>query len=385
MLLKKTYSVKVFDKSGNTFRGEFPLLDEYRIEKNINGGVGPLSFTIARKFDDYNADGLINLLDCVEIWLQDKETHGRRVYSGLIDNIEAGVDETGETVTLNCIGHTSRFSQSLDWDGTNIRLKRSGNVANIMKDVIDNYRTRYSNPFINYTAGSVDTTGNTAKLTFPSFSVLESIEAVRMQGGTDWYWYVDADRVFYYLRKPTTPTHTFSFGKHLSSYKKSKSVTDLKNVFLYWNGLQKKDKNFISKRYYNTTSINDYWDRYEISNDPTIKDVTTANQLGTAFVSANKSPNIRLRFTVKDSNLDKNGYDIESIEPGHTCCIINTKDPDLYSGNLTITKVILTPSLAEIEVEDRSYVTAKRLEQIRRKISNQIGSDGVTTVTSSSV
>ncbi len=45
-----------------------------------------------------------------------------------------------------------------------------------------------------------------------------------------------------------------------------------------------------------------------------------------------------MRFEVKDNNLGA-GYDIESIEPGHTCKILNLNDSDVVGDNMVITSV----------------------------------------------
>jgi hypothetical protein len=376
----KQYTVKVYDKSGTLYRGSYGQLSNYSFTSTINGGVGQLSIDLPRKFDEYNNDGAVNLLDSIQVWVQDKEGTVK-IYSGYIDSISRTIRGNVEGVRVTCLGYASRFGFSIDWNGTTLTQDRnSQDPTDIIKDIIDDYRANYADPFINYTSTSTEDTGLTVSYQSDSKYIVESIERIRQMAGSGWYWFIDADNVFHFKQKPATPTHTFTMIKDISELTIDSVTSDIKNSVLFWNGLQSDDTNFIQKLYYSGTGATAYWKRFDKITDSRITDATTADSLGTAFIEANKDPNVTITFRVKDGNLG-DGYDIESIKCGDTCRILGVKDSDLYLGNLQITSINYTPEYVDITVEDKRALTGRRLTDVRRSLDNTVYSDGVATVT----
>jgi hypothetical protein len=233
---------------------------------------------------------------------------------------------------------------------------------------------------VDYVVGSTEDTGLTVTYQSDSKTVLESIERVRQMAGQDWWWFVDADNVFYFKSKPTTPTHLFTMGKDISAIEVIESASDIENQVLFWNGLQTTDANFIQKLYYSGTSVTAYWQRLSKMNDSRITDTTTSDELATAYIETNKSPNVSITFTVKDNNFGQ-GYDIEKVKCGDTCRILNVADSALYSGNFQITGISYTPEAIQVTVEDKKALVGRRLSDIRRGLDTAVYSDGVATVT----
>jgi hypothetical protein len=209
---------------------------------------------------------------------------------------------------------------------------------------------------------------------------LESIERIREMAGTNWYWYVDATNTANFKSKPASATHSFVFGKDISELTVRKRAGAIVNSLLFWNGLQADDPNYLCELYYSGTSQTAYWKRYDRLTDGRIKDGTTSDKLGDAYIESNKNPAIEITFIVKDNNLG-DGYDIESIEPGQTCKIKNWGDADLYSNNLLITKVEYTPEYAVVSVEGSRDITGRALSDIRRGLDQTIYEDGPLTTT----
>lgn len=379
MAVSKKYTVKVYDKAGTTYRGSYGQLSAYTFNATINGGVGQLVVTLPRKFDEYNNDGLINLLDHIQLWVQDVDGTVR-IYSGYVDVIERSIEGHKESVKVSCLGYVSRFGFSIDWDGTTLTQERNSlDPTNIVKDIIDDYQANYANPFINYSAISTELTGLTASYQSDSKFIIESIERVRQIAGANWWWYVDADNIFSFKAKPTTPTHKFRMGTDIDKLIVKTEASGIINSFIFWNGLQTNDTDLVQKLYYSATSKASYWDRFEKSTDSRIMEAT-ADELGDAFVETNKDPNITVSFRVKDNNLGK-GYDIESIQPGQTCRILGVKDSDLYLGNMLITSITYSPEYVDVTVEDKRALTGRRLTDIRRSLDSAVYSDGVPGVT----
>jgi hypothetical protein len=231
---------------------------------------------------------------------------------------------------------------------------------------------------------SIDYTGTDISYTSNAKSCLETVDRVREMAGSTWYWYVDADNIFYFRQYPTTPTHLFVFGKDISNVEIMRSVDDVKNEFVFWNQLQPDDTHYLSTRYYNTDSINNYWHRFENLTDGRILDDASADELASAFIGAYKDPNVSMKFEVKDNNMG-DGYDIESIEPGHTCKILNIKDSSVVSSNMVITSVYYTPEKAIVYVSDLREITGRSLTNLRRQLDSTVYGDRPADLTSEAI
>jgi len=382
---EKKYSVKIYDRAGTTFKGNYDPIGGYAFTKTINGGVGALSITLPRKFDNFGLGEDVNLLDEIQVWVQDKDTSGKKIYSGYVSSITSFIDGSNQGIKLDVLGYVSRLAFTLDWNGTDISMVRNSLTAGeLVKDVIDKYRSTVSEERINYGSSTVDITGSDISYTSNAKSCLETIERAREMAGATWYWYVDADNVFYFREYATTPTHLFTFGKDISSLEITRSADDIKNEFIFWNGLQPDDTHFLSARYYNTDSINSYWHRFENLTDGRILDDASADELASAFIGAYKDPNVSMKFEVKDNNMG-DGYDIESIEPGHTCKILNIKDSSVVSSNMVITSVQYSPEKAIVYVSDLREITGRSLTNLRRQLDSTVYGDRPTDITSEEV
>jgi len=382
---EKRYSVKIYDRAGTTFKGNYDPIGGYAFTKTINGGVGALSITLPRKFDNFGLGEDVNLLDEIQVWVQDKDTSGKKIYSGYVSSITSFIDGSNQGIKLDVLGYVSRLAFTLDWNGTDISMVRNSLTAGeLVKDVIDKYRSTVSEERINYGTGTVDITGSDISYTSNAKSCLETIERAREMAGATWYWYVDADNVFYFREYATTPTHLFTFGKDISSLEITRSADDIKNEFIFWNGLMADDTNFISNRYYNTNSINSYWNRFEANTDGRVTTSAGADALGDSYINAYKNPNVSMRFEVKDNNLGA-GYDIESIEPGHTCKILNLNDSDVVGNNMVITSVQYTPEKAIIYVSDLREITGRSLTNLRRQLDSTVYGDRPSKLTSKAI
>ena len=382
---EKRYSVKIYDRAGTTFKGNYDPIGGYAFTKTINGGVGALSITLPRKFDNFGLGEDVNLLDEIQVWVQDKDTSGKKIYSGYVSSITSFIDGSNQGIKLDVLGYVSRLAFTLDWNGTDISMVRNSLTAGeLVKDVIDKYRSTVSEERINYGTGTVDITGSDISYTSNAKSCLETIERAREMAGATWYWYVDADNVFYFREYATTPTHLFTFGKDISSLEITRSADDIKNEFIFWNGLMADDTNFISNRYYNTNSINSYWNRFEANTDGRVTTSAGADALGDSYINAYKNPNVSMRFEVKDNNLGA-GYDIESIEPGHTCKILNLNDSDVVGDNMVITSVQYTPEKVIIYVSDLREITGRSLTNLRRQLDTTVYGDRPTKLTSKAI
>ena len=281
-----------------------------------------------------------------------------------IDDIKLSSDGTKLYYANNGIG---QYTLSTPWDITTANPSSEDLIFNITS--IEN---------------SIDYSGTDISYTSNAKSCTETIDRAREMAGATWYWYVDADNIFYFRQYPTTPTHLFTFGKDISSLEITRSADDIKNEFIFWNQLQPDDTNYLSTRYYNTDSINNYWHRFENLTDGRILDDASADELASAFIGAYKDPNVSMKFEVKDNNMG-DGYDIESIEPGHTCKILNIKDSSVVSSNMVITSVYYTPEKAIVYVSDLREITGRSLTNLRRQLDSTVYGDRPADLTSKAI
>lgn len=381
----KKYSVKVYNRAGTVFKGNYDPIGGYSFRKTVNSGVGDLRVKLPKKFDDFGLGEGIDLLDEIQVWVQDKDTNGKKIYSGYVADITTFIDGDKQYVELGVLGYVSRLGFTLDWDGTNISVARNSMTpGEIAKDVVDKYRANVVEERINYSSTSVDITGDDISYSSNTNSSLETIDRVREMAGANWYWYVDAENTFHFKQYATTPEHLFTFGKDTSYLEITRSADSIANEFIFWNGLQSGDTDFLSKRYYNTSSITNYWNRFKALTDNRITDDTTSDKLGESFVNAYKDPNVSLQFEVTDNNMG-DGYDIESIEPGQTCKILNLENTNVVGDNMIITSVTYSPEKALVRVSDLREITGRSLTNLRRQLDTTIYADRPTNLTSEEI
>ena len=198
--------------------------------------------------------------------------------------------------------------------------------------------------------------------------------------GANWFWRLSAENILYFKQYSTTPDHTLIMGKDIANMDIVENVDGIINYYILWNGLQVDDEHYLSKVYYSGASVTSYWKRFEQATDGRLKDETYMDQLGEAFVTANKDVNKAITLVVKDNNYGE-GYDIESIHAGDTIRILNTDDSDLYSGNLVVTSLTYTPEYVTLQIADSRTITSRKLNDIRKRMDTTVYSDGVETAT----
>ena len=126
--MQKQYSVKIYDRAGTTFKGNYDPIGGYNFTKTINGGIGSLTIDLPREFDSYGLNDDVELLDEIQIWVQDTDSTGQKIYSGYVAGITSYIDGEKQGVKLDVLGYVSRLGFTLDWDGTNISIDRKSVV-----------------------------------------------------------------------------------------------------------------------------------------------------------------------------------------------------------------------------------------------------------------
>ncbi|MGY3406091.1 hypothetical protein ACVWZV_002204 [Bradyrhizobium sp. GM5.1] len=144
----------------------------------------------------------------------------------------------------------------------------------------------------------VPNTSTTAKYTFAQKTYREAIDLLKSLAPSNVYWYVDQEGRFTFKSRPTTPTHTFIFGRHLSKVHVEKSVEKVRNVALVFNGAS--GGTYI--HYEDPASIALYGRRVERITDYGIAASGAADAIGAKFLAENKDPSLRVIATIIDNN-----------------------------------------------------------------------------------
>jgi hypothetical protein len=377
--MDKQYSIKLYDKTGITFKGQLAQQGSYSFQESLNGGLGEMSMVLPKSFDDIAG---VSHLDMIEIWVQDKDTTGLKIYSGYIFRIKRIRTPETENIEISSLGYGSRFGFTPDMSSTTaISVARlSMTVPNMVKDVIDKYITTIGDSIVNYNATSIDTSATTLSYTSNVKTVIQTIEKIREMAGSTWFWKVDANNIFYFKEFSLTPDHTLTLGKDITDITIVEDSDNIYNMYYLWNALQVGDANLLSKIYSSSTSIASYWKRFNNVTDGRITVEGTLDALGAGLINANKDINKSVIFTIKDNNFDQ-GYDIESVHVGQTVRILNNNNVDLYNGNLVITGITYTPESIQVITADARSITSRKLNDLRTSLDQTIYEDAVPTAT----
>lgn len=382
--MSKVIRIKSFSSAG-AFVGNITDATFDSFKKIINGGLGDLTFKLARKIDDFNTSNDVSIGNKLEVWVHDEDSGvaGVMIYSGYIEQQNIMADGNNEYVEIVCLGVTSKLTNDLLKDGSQTKLYTKATVgltttsadiaaaeiADIIEAMIDLFNE--NNPtfpiYYNQTGiSSVETTGNTLQYTFNAVSYLEAIEKCREVAPQNWYWYIGADNILYFKDIASTADHHFVLNKHISRIKASKSADSVKNILLLFDGVS------TYKQYKNDASISIYGRRVKQMTDINLTpaDTTTMANLGAAFINENKDPKIRIEVEIIDNNESDKGYDIESIKPGDTCNIFGiTPDESIFNENMTIKEVIWKVGSATLIIEtEKEYGFDRLILDIEKKV-----------------
>lgn len=394
--MSKTISIKSYGSDGvfvNTINDA--TFDSFK--KIKNGGLGDLTFKLARKIDNFNTNLDVSIGNKIEIWIYDEDTtvDGVLIYTGYIEQQNIVVDGGSEYVEIICIGVISKLTQDVLKSGSQTTLYTKANVgltitsadlaaaeiADILKALIDLFNANNTVFPIYYNLAGISsilTTGSLMKYQFIALYYLDAIEKCREVAPQNWFWYIGADNVFNFKTISASADHEFIIGKHIKSIRGSKSADSVKNsILLYAENSGATNK---YKQYKDDVSISIYGRRVKQLSDSNIKDEATMDNLGTAFVNENKDPKIRIEIEIADNNESILGYDIESIEPGDTCKIVGvTPDENIFNENMVIQEVTWKLGSATVIVETEKLFGFDRLILDIEKKVNELDKTNVTT------
>jgi len=382
----KTYYAKIYQPNGK-YIDTIKDINFTGFRKQINGGLGELSFSLPKKFDDFDENYIIKLNNKIDLWINDDDTgtDGLKIYSGFISNYQPFIQDHNEGVNIKCLGYVSKLATSLLKINNYITVTtksdsilKTGHTAElapelsgIVRSIMNRYTIEARNPIVTYTAQSIVNTGSTVAYIFSGKFFFDAIDKCREIAPQDWWWYVGADNILQFKPKPTTATHTFTFGKDFKSIKVEKNMENVINNILFSNG-DNPDADIL-KIFSDTASNELFDDRWMIKTDGRVSITTTADSMGNSVLAENKDVQIKVIVEVLDNNGGSSGYDIESIQPGDTCKFIGFNDitSQTFTDNMQILGINYTPNSVTLEVESLNPSIARANWENQRRIIQQ--------------
>lgn len=217
----------------------------------------------------------------------------------------------------------------------------------VIKECLDNYIASVTNSLVSYTYGtSLEATGTSIETSFTDMYHLDAIERTADFLPSNWYFYVDKAGVVQVHAQSATADHTFTIGKNIASIKTHKSIEDLENYFVLWNGLAPTESGYLRTLYTDSTSVTAYETHAKKpETEGRVTDQTTFDAKGNRVIALGKDPNVRTTISVAAN------YDFSTIEPGDVCRIRNYNTGDaVYSDAMLIVRVKVSGDVALLDL-----------------------------------
>lgn len=366
--MKEVY-IKIYDTAGNLTRVLYEFIFS-EFTESLNGGLGYCSIQIPEKFDNFGLGTTIDKDYGIKIVINDREGEVT-VYSGRIEEIEAGVDDR-ESVILHCHGYIAELALNLHESAQKIKFTYSQwEITDIIKDILDKHTASQTGAKVDYATGSTSDTAKDITIKFFASTVLDALLGVIQKADSDWFFRVGADNVFYFDEISATPTHLFMVGRDVGALNILDSNQKKITRYLFFNGLPDEDPLKIAKVY----SSGDADRRFKIERDDRVTVSTTADEQGARYIDTYGNGLQTVDAIIIDSNLG-GGYDIESINVGDTCKFINVETNSPLPENGIITSKVYNPNFLQISVADaRQYVAKMLIEQKQRQALVEFGEE----------
>jgi hypothetical protein len=394
--MTKQIAAHVFS-STNTFIKVWPAFSFSGFVKEINGGLGECVIDLPKAFDYDGND--VTLGNHVELRVSDTDTASlpqgaKVVYRGYISLIEREFLGERSLLRVHLLGYYTRLALDVLKSGSNTTLfsattglsTSSGSlddldIGSLVRAVADRWIAESGDARMHYNTASVPSVGTNATYIFERMTYRDALEKLRAMAPAGTFYYVNADGLLSFGPKPTVPTHRFTFGRHFTSVRLQQSLEKVRNVYLSWNG--KQSPGDVYKGYEDSPSIGSYGRRAAVQDNYGITDTATADLTGAQFLQNSRLPDVSVEVEIIDSNADARGYDIESIEPGHTCSLygFSAGAGALFTDNMLISRVQYFPDRVVLTVEISKSGLVDIQERQGRKI-DEVSSGGLQVPTS---
>lgn len=337
--------IKVYDKLWNFKKTlktwiNWEVIWDIRFSESINWGQNNLSIWIKAEYYD---DSYLQW-DIVEIRISNSDNLSWvSKYTWIIEDILRNEDERWQTITLVLLWVFTAFNDIL-YDNWWKVFTKDDDPANIIKEIINNFNTKYwslagdvdnlSWNLIRFTWSSIDNFWSNVNVKFDHTDSLSAIKQV-LDVSTDFYFFIDRNWVFFFKKKPITSTHTLTFNKNINSIKNKDTKKDLVNrLFLerdWW----------TIKEYNDVPSQTKYWIKEDKVVNSDLLNVATSDIFALQFFKNNAE-------VIEEVNIIINQEKTDSIIPWDTVKTQNTLNK---ITNLQVNRVNYWDTTTELNIE----------------------------------
>jgi hypothetical protein len=344
------------------------VISNFQINKTINGGVGSLEVILARKIDNYdeydsvkNPTGSIKYNNRIKVYLTDRYTTNKLIFTGYLVVIAPSFSNGQEQVQLTFYGSVSKLSNDYyNTSGTPpyeptepagfYVEETSVSVSTIVKNILDEYSAKVTNPMITYTWGtSIVDCANVVSYTFDRCTYLDSLKKIEEYLPVGWYWYVDATGLMNVKNSAIQFNHKLVIGKDILEIQSHKTIESIINYFILWNGRSTADAAYVFSYKDDSTSQTDYDRRILFQQDSAVVDSAVATIRKDKVIAYRKDPlnNLTIEVTGKY-------YDLSTLEPGQLVSIRNIRNDKqtTFVDNLVINRISYKIDSALLELSE---------------------------------
>jgi len=353
----KSYNIKIYSKTGIyiTTVKQTTRLSKIGFRSTVNGGQGSLSLAVTSPFDDPPSWAVfMNFVKVFVVKICDGVQTEELFFTGYISRISHVKKGSNEYMTLDVLSLSSLLGLALYKDGASFDVVHTSvDPATIATDIIDAVNTG-TNDWLSY-GTNVESVGVNVSYTFEKQRWLKALTKTLEFAGGDFFWFIGADGDLNFKSYPTTPTHKFNILKDVNEISIDNTSEGILNSATLDNGTAYGSED--------ATSVSTYFQRDQWESD-TGMDATTAQQYVDGIVVDEKDPKLSITVEVNTN------YDIESIQPGHTCNVFGVKTGSTVLGsNMKIVAVEYSESRAVLTIAED---VGNYGEQLSKYFANQL-------------
>lgn len=329
--INKRYLIKVFNLDW-TFKNNIPediVTTSITYSENINGGQGMLKVGLNRNFNDTS----IEKSDFIKVFLFDSNSQNwRLIYTWIVETIRRTYTPNINTVELTARGLWSLLTRLFFEKASSKTFSENKDPWDIIKDVITYFNSVYTWSWLSDTG--VTLLWSNISIDFDFTSCLESIENLAESAG--FYFLVKEDWNVIFQVKKLTVTHKFTAWEDLQELVIDEDTRDLQNkIFLDFSTWQASDED--------VTSQNTFWKRELLESRTDINLQATADITATNILADKKDPKQKVSLKINQK------FILENIKPWDN---IRVNNLDYSINNIQIQKIIYTPELVTIQLEE---------------------------------
>lgn len=311
------FFAKVYDKTGTTIRqtlASSAILNVPNIVRETGKPAASINLTVAKPWDGFGygeADGL-NLFDLVKLYaVTPANPSGVLVFQGHVTEIEAVCAAGDDHIELRIFPIDALLTMALFRQGGSFTADFTGaDIDDIFTDVLAHANATFGTFFV----PDLDAPGESVTVTYDQKKHSEILTAAGALLSDSWYWRIGPDGKVKLAEYAATADHTFTLGKDAEQLTLTRSILTVDNGYrLAWGSGP------TYSYYSDATSQTAFGLRETAESDSGIQDSGSADVKGAAYIASHKGQRDKLSVVV---NAD---YAIETILPGDTCQVLNTK------------------------------------------------------------